>query len=79
MVLARSKIIWEDKAPNSKPLPCGQTPILYKPITLSIIAYDLEKLVNLDSGFRQVDLQCHLLSHENVRVSRLREKRLKDV
>lgn len=34
---------------------------------------------HLDSGFRQVDLQGHLLSHEDVRVPRLVEQTLQQV
>lgn len=36
-------------------------------------------LSHLHSGLRQVDLQRHLLPHEDVRVARLGEQRLQDV
>lgn len=33
----------------------------------------------LDSGLRQVDLEGHLLPHEDVRIARFGKQRLKDV
>jgi len=41
-------------------------------IRSSVIGY-------LDAGLGEVDLQGHLLPHEDVRVARLREQRLQDV
>lgn len=41
---------------------------------MSHVVLTVAGVTHLHSGLREVDLQCHLFPHEDVRVSRLEEK-----
>lgn len=61
--------------PNARP----PRPGLPRPVQASLPQPQRPRSAHLDSGLRQVDLERHLLAHEDVWVAGLGEQRLEDV